>query len=133
MLRGFPLFVRHFKSKGTWNGDVIADVCITPIGAGVSVRKHVVAVHEILRKFPGLRTKLHAYGTNVEGDWTSVMEAVRRAHEHLHDNGVVRVSSNMRFGTRTDKIQTLEDKTNNFPKSYSCCVNIGRWFRFSLW
>ncbi len=94
-----------------WNGHVVADVCITPIGEGVSVRHYVKEVHDILRTFPGLKTQLHAYGTNIEGDWDAVMAAVKKSHQHLHTSGgVVRVSSNMRFGTRTDKDQSLNEK-----------------------
>ena len=111
---------RLFQSKSSWSGHIIADLCVTPLGEGASVRKHVLEVHNLLRSLPGIKTKLHAYGTNIEGDWTAVMAAVRAAHERLHATGVVRVSSNMRFGSRTDKIQSLDDKTKHFPSS-SCC------------
>lgn len=101
-------------SRSSWNGHVIADVCITPIGEGVSVRKHVLSVHHLFRSTPGLKSQLHAYGTNLEGDWDTVFGAIRKAHESLHGDGVVRISSNLRFGTRCDKVQSLEDKTKNF-------------------
>ena len=59
---------------------VIADVCVVPLGVGVSVSKYV---SECLRIFEqaGLRTRLHAYGTNVEGEWDAVFTAIRRCHE----------------------------------------------------
>ena len=58
----------------------------------------------------GLKTRLHAYGTNIEGDWDQVFAAVKRCHEALHAAGVPRISTTMKFGTRTDREQTMEDK-----------------------
>ena len=45
---------------------VIADLCVVPMGVGVSVSKYVTACENVL-KAAGLKTKLHAYGTN-KGD-----------------------------------------------------------------
>ena len=91
---------------------VIADVCIIPIGIGVSVSKEIAICERILRE-AGLNPKLHAYGTNVEGAWDAVFGAVRRCHEALHEAGVPRISTNMRFGTRTDRSQSMEDKVRS--------------------
>jgi len=88
---------------------VIADVCIIPIGAGVSVSREVTECERILRE-TGLKTHLHAYGTNIEGEWDEVFAAVRKCHEALHGMGVQRVSSSIRVGSRIDKAQTIEDK-----------------------
>ncbi|NWF83175.1 MAG: MTH1187 family thiamine-binding protein [Bryobacteraceae bacterium] len=88
---------------------VIADVCIIPLGVGVSVSKEVTECERILRE-SGLKTKLHAYGTNIEGEWDEVFAAVKKCHEALHTMGVQRVSSSIRVGSRTDKSQTIEDK-----------------------
>ena len=88
---------------------VIADVCIIPIGIGVSVSREVAACERVFAE-AGLTTKLHAYGTNVEGEWDAVFAAVKRCHEVLHEAGVPRISTSMRFGTRTDRAQTGDDK-----------------------
>jgi uncharacterized protein (TIGR00106 family) len=90
----------------------IADVCIIPIGVGTSVSREVTVCERILRE-SGLKTHLHAYGTNVEGEWDEVFTAIRRCHETLHEMGVVRISTSIRVGTRTDKPQTLEDKVRS--------------------
>src|SRR5664279_2215808 len=50
---------------------------------------------------------------NIEGDWDEVFAAVRRCHEVLHDMGVPRVSATLRVGTRTDKVQSLEEKVRS--------------------
>ncbi len=88
---------------------VIADLCIIPMGIGVSVSKQVAMCEKILTE-AGLKTHLHAYGTNIEGDWDAVFLAVKRCHEALHASGVPRISATMRFGTRIDKEQGMEDK-----------------------
>lgn len=88
---------------------VIADVCVIPMGIGVSVSREVALCERILKE-AGLKTQLHAYGTNVEGEWDTVFGAVKRCHEVLHSAGVPRISTTMRFGTRTDKDQAMEDK-----------------------
>src|SRR5678816_1551987 len=42
---------------------VIADLCVVPMGIGVSVSREVAVCERILAE-AGLKTKLHAYGTN---------------------------------------------------------------------
>ncbi len=91
---------------------VIADLCVVPIGVGVSVSKYIVECEKIL-KDAGLKTQLHAYGTNIEGEWDDVFTAIKRCHERLHEMGVPRISSTLRFGTRTDREQSMEDKVKS--------------------
>ncbi len=91
---------------------VIADLCIIPMGVGVSVSKQIAECERILTE-AGLKTNLHAYGTNIEGEWDDVFAAVKRCHEVLHSSGVPRISTSMKFGTRTDKDQTMADKVES--------------------
>jgi|SRR5579863_4703281 len=91
---------------------VIADLCVIPIGVGVSVSKEVAVCERILTA-AGLKTSLHAYGTNIEGDWDQVFAAVKQCHEALHAAGVPRISTSMRFGTRIDREQKIEDKVRS--------------------
>ena len=91
---------------------VIADVCVIPIGIGVSVSKEISVCEGIFTE-AGLKTKLHAYGTNLEGEWDAVFGAIKRCHEELHAMGVPRISTSLRFGTRTDREQTMEDKVRS--------------------
>jgi uncharacterized protein (TIGR00106 family) len=88
---------------------VIVDVCIIPLGVGVSVSKYVAECERVLEA-AGLSPRLHAHGTNVEGEWDDVFAAVRRCHEAVHALGAPRISTSLRVGTRTDRHQTGEDK-----------------------
>jgi uncharacterized protein (TIGR00106 family) len=91
---------------------VIADVSIVPIGVGVSLSRYVAACEQALRD-AGLEPRLHAYGTNIEGEWDEVFAAIKRCHQVLHEMGAPRVSTNLRCGTRTDRSQTMEDKVRS--------------------
>lgn len=88
---------------------VIVDLCVTPLGTGTSVSEYVVACEKVLQE-AGLEHQLHAYGTNIEGEWDEVMAAVKRCHEVVHEMGAPRVGSTLRVGTRTDRDQTMQDK-----------------------
>ena len=88
---------------------VIADLCIVPLGVGVSVSPYVAACHKVLAG-AGLTTQLHAYGTNIEGEWEAVFSAIRQCHEKLHQMGAPRITTTLKFGTRTDRDQKMEDK-----------------------
>ncbi len=92
--------------------NVIADLCVVPLGVGVSVSPYVAACERVLQQ-AGLKTHLHAYGTNIEGEWDAVFAAVKRCHEVVHQMGAARVSSTLRIGTRTDRPQTMEDKVRS--------------------
>jgi uncharacterized protein (TIGR00106 family) len=87
----------------------IAEIQVIPLGVGVSVRREVKRAHELIAA-SGLRTELHAMGTNVEGDLGRILEVVRRLHETLHAEGVPRLTTAVKLGTRTDKPPTLEAK-----------------------
>jgi uncharacterized protein (TIGR00106 family) len=91
---------------------VIADLCVVPMGVGVSVSQYIVACEKVLEE-AGLKTKLHAYGTNIEGEWDEVFAAIKKCHEVVHSMGAPRITSNLQFGTRVDREQTMEDKVRS--------------------
>jgi uncharacterized protein (TIGR00106 family) len=91
---------------------VIADLCVVPLGVGVSVSRYVAACERVLRD-AGLKIQLHAYGTNLEGEWDEVFAAIRRCHEVVHEMGAPRISTTIKVGTRTDRDQTMEDKVRS--------------------
>lgn len=88
---------------------VLVDLCIVPIGVGVSVSTYIAACQKVLAE-AGLKTALHSYGTNIEGEWDAVFGAIKRCHEVVHEMGAPRITTTVKLGTRTDREQTMEDK-----------------------
>ncbi|BDQ03176.1 MTH1187 family thiamine-binding protein [Ignavibacterium sp.] len=97
---------------------VIVDVAIIPLGVGLSLSKYVAECEKIF-KAAGLKSTLHANGTNIEGEWDEVFNAIKKCHEHLHQMGVPRISTNVRIGTRTDREQTMEEKIKSVEEKIS--------------
>ena len=91
---------------------VIVDIGVVPIGAGLSLSKYVAACQTIFRE-AGLEPRLHAYGTNLEGEWDVVFGAIRRCHEVLHEMGAPRLYSVVKIGTRTDRTESIDDKIDS--------------------
>jgi len=98
--------------------NVIADLCVVPVGVGVSVSKYIAACLHILEE-AGLKTHLHAYGTNIEGEWDAVFAAVKKCHETVHGMGAPRISTTIKLGTRTDRQQTMEEKVTSVQSKLS--------------
>lgn len=99
---------------------VMIDLSVVPIGVGVSVSKYVAACERVLQE-AGVSHTLHAFGTNIEGEWDDVFAAVKRCHEVVHQMGAPRVHSSLRVGTRTDKAQSLDDKVRSVEEELRRC------------
>jgi uncharacterized protein (TIGR00106 family) len=87
----------------------LAEIQVIPLGVGVSVRKQVMRAHEIIES-SGLEVQLHAYGTNVEGELGLILATIEKIHQTLHAEGVPRLSTAIKIGTRTDKQVSLAGK-----------------------
>ena len=94
---------------------VIADLCVVPLGVGVSVSPYVAACQRVFAE-AGLEAHMHGYGTNLEGEWDEVFAAIRKCHEVVHAMGATRISSTLRFGTRTDRDSTIEQKIESVER-----------------
>ncbi len=94
---------------------VMVDICLVPLGVGVSLGEYIAACQKVFEEV-GLSYELHAYGTNVEGEWDQVMAAVKRCHEVVHAMGAPRITTSMRLGTRTDRTQTMQDKVESVTR-----------------
>ena len=92
--------------------NVLVDICVVPMGVGISVSKYVVECQKIFDA-AGLNHQMHSYGTNVEGEWDAVMAAVKQCHEKMHEMGAPRVGSTLRVGTRNDRDQSMQDKIDS--------------------
>lgn len=92
--------------------NVIVDLCVVPIGVGISLSPYVAACEKVLKE-TGLKTALHAYGTNIEGEWDKVFGAIKRCHEAVHKMGAPRITTTIKLGTRTDRNQSMDDKVKS--------------------
>ena len=83
---------------------VIVDVMIVPSDVGEpSLSKHVAAAVQAFSDNPALKVEPHPMGTLLSGDWDDVLGAVKMATVQLHAEGVARVTSVLKVGTRTDR------------------------------
>ncbi|KAF7590445.1 hypothetical protein BBP40_002849 [Aspergillus hancockii] len=90
----------------------LADFCLIPIGtANPSVSAQIADVQRLIEK-SGLKYTMHSAGTTLEGSWDEVHRVIGQAHTILHQQGVVRIQTDVRVGSRIDKEQTAEDKVN---------------------
>ena len=87
---------------------VNAMLSVIPIGAGVSLSGYIAACERVLME-SGLEARLHAHGTNIEGELDQVFGAVKRCLEMVHSMGVLRISTLVKLSTRTDREQSLEE------------------------
>jgi uncharacterized protein (TIGR00106 family) len=86
-----------------------AELQVVPIGTGVSVRREIRRVVELLQGRDFI-LETHASGTNIEGELAEILAAVGQVHEALHREGSVRLISFLKLETRTDKTPTLAGK-----------------------
>ncbi len=94
---------------------VIVDFTIVPIGVGVSLSPYVAACEKVLAE-AGLKTALHANGTNIEGEWEAVFGAIKKCHALVHQMGAPRIMTVIKLGTRTDRMQAMEDKVGSVER-----------------
>ncbi|KAH8117010.1 hypothetical protein DFH11DRAFT_1578653 [Phellopilus nigrolimitatus] len=108
----------------------VADFCLIPMGLGepsVRLRRTSVGFHalrlgskvakyiaecQVVLQKTGLTFKMHGYGTNIEGPWSEVMQAIYECHAAVHAQGAPRIATDIRIGTRTDR-ETPSGTGNN--------------------
>ena len=92
--------------------NITAEICVIPMGVGVSVSRYIAACQPILEN-AGLNPTAHAYGTNVEGEWDDVFAAFKQCHQAIHDLGAPRVFTTIKLGSRSDRDQSNQDKVDS--------------------
>ena len=91
---------------------IVADFCLIPLGTDRSLSPYIAECQKVLQA-AGLTIQLHAYGTNIEGEWDVVMAAIKECHERVLAMGAPRITTTLKIGTRTDKAQSMADKVNS--------------------
>ena len=88
---------------------VSIDLCLVPIGTGVSISPFVRACQEVIKQL-GLKHELHPNGTAIEGEWEEVFKCVEKCHEKVHTLGAKRIYTTIKVNTRTDRRQSFTEK-----------------------
>jgi len=101
---------------------VIVDFCIIPLGIELSLSPYIAECQLILTEL-GLKHELHAYGTNIEGEWETVMDAIKRCHYRVHEMGAPRISTTLKLGTRTDRDESIESKVASVQQQLAQSTN----------
>ena len=91
---------------------VMMDICVIPMGVGVSVSSYIAECQKIFKKH-GIEHKLHAYGTNLSGDYDTLMQAIKECHQTIHAKGAARINTTIKLGSRIDKEQSMQDKVDS--------------------
>jgi len=86
-----------------------AELQVVPIGSGVSLRKEIGSVVDLLKGYDFI-IETHASGTNIEGELSQILAVIEDIHTSLHKTGCVRLVSYLKLETRTDKTPTLAGK-----------------------
>ncbi len=96
----------HNKSDHISGMNIVADLSITPHGTGTSCSAELKSCLNILRQYR-LNPNVHAFGTNIEGDWNTIIEAVRECQSRLHESGIKKVTTRLELSTKIGEDQSL--------------------------
>ncbi|PKY06429.1 DUF77-domain-containing protein [Aspergillus campestris IBT 28561] len=90
----------------------VADFCLIPIGtSSPSVSAQIADVQRLIES-SGVKYVMHSAGTTIEGTWDRVLQVIGQAHTILHQQGIVRIQTDIRVGSRIDKEQSFQDKVD---------------------
>ena len=91
---------------------VSVDLCLIPLGVGVSISPYLAACKEIIKK-TGLDYEIGPNGTAIEGEWEEVFACVCKCHEVVHQKGATRIFTNLKLNTRIDRKQSFREKVSS--------------------
>jgi uncharacterized protein (TIGR00106 family) len=87
---------------------MIVDFSIAPVGKGESLSAHLAPVFEVIDA-SGLPHEHHAMGTNIEGEWDTVMALVKACRDRMLTQAN-RVSISLRIDDRLGVCDGLAHK-----------------------
>lgn len=95
----------------------IVEVSIVPLGTRTaSVSQYVARAVKVLEQEEDMKCELTAMGTIMEGDLDRILAVVRKMHEAVFGEGVVRVLTTIKIDDRRDKPQTMKAKLDSVRK-----------------
>ena len=95
----------------------IAEVSVVPLGTKTpSVSQYVARAIKILEQETGIKYEITPMGTVVEGDLDGILAAVKKMHEAVFGEEVVRVLTTIKIDDRRDKPQTMNGKLDSVKR-----------------
>ena len=94
---------------------VSVDLCLIPLGIGVSLSPYLAACKEVIKK-TGLDYEIGPNGTAIEGEWEEVFACVCECHEVVHQKGATRIFTNLKLNTRIDRKQSFREKVSSVQR-----------------
>ena len=91
---------------------VSVDLCLVPVGVGVSLSPYLAACVEVIKK-TGLDYEIGPNGTAIEGEWVEVFSCICKCHEVVHQKGAQRIFTNLKLNTRIDRKQSFREKVSS--------------------
>ncbi len=91
---------------------VSVDLCLLPLGAGISLSPYVAVCTKVIKKY-GLDYELGPNGTSIEGDWQDVFLCIKECHQGVHRLGIDRIYTTLKINTRTDRQQSFREKVQS--------------------
>ena len=88
---------------------ISVDLCIIPIGVGVSLSPFIAACQKEIET-AGLKYQLGPNGTAIEGEWEKVFACIKTCHEKIHALGAPRIYTTLKINTRTDRTVSFKGK-----------------------
>ncbi len=95
---------------------VVVDFQIIPLGVGPSLSPYIAEVEKVLQE-AGLVTRVHAMGTNIEGEWDEIAVVVQRCHDRLAQMGATRIASSVKISDRRDEPTTIDGKLQSLQRA----------------
>ncbi len=82
---------------------------LIPIGGDPHLSEDIALCEKILADH-GLTIELHAMGTNIEGDWETIMQALEACHEAIQEKGRSRIYSVLKIVTGSGGEKSFQEK-----------------------
>lgn len=88
-----------------------ADLTVIALGRSeVSASPYIAEIQRRLAAQDRVRYRLHAMGTELEGETADILAVVGELHAIPFEMGLPRVYSVLKLDERRDRVQTLDDK-----------------------
>jgi len=88
----------------------IVAVSISPVGAGVSVSRHVTEALRVLHAQDHVRFRLDPMFTTLEGDLDEIFSLIRQMQEAVFAAGAERVGTVIKIDDRRDRSASMDAK-----------------------